>query len=170
VKKYSVLMFLYLVSTASDASDMNIQKKYPNTLLTSDYGILNVSDFQVYNSSTEVGLNSWQCFPTSEISVRFEKLGYDPDSKLNFATLKITVYRGNIVHEYELKRGFPVNDCRDMQNLWASLMKNQKHVCIGGSYVDQHERAFKGKKQQIYGWVFDRMKTKKGCGAYFKTC
>ncbi len=109
MKRWSVFIFLCLVGVCCrlNALNMVIQKKYPRTLLTDDYGILNQFDLQIYNSSVQVGVNAWQCFKTSAVSVKYSDLDYDSDLKLRFAMLKIIIHlNGNIIHEYELARGF----------------------------------------------------------------
>jgi hypothetical protein len=173
MKRWSIYVVLCLVCIICrvNAFDTVILKKYPHTLLTNDYGILKESDLKVYNSSTQVGVNTWQCFPTAAVSVNYEDSDYDSDLKLRFAALKITVrLKGNIVHEYELTRGLPVDDCKDKQDLWRRLMRDEKYVCVGGGFVDYEEHVKRGTKQQIYGWIFDRIKTKKGCDAYHANC
>ncbi len=46
-------------------------------------------------------------------------------------------------------------------------MKGQQFVCIGGYFVRTNEKIQNGKKISEQLWVFENLKTKKGCDFYF---
>lgn len=47
-------------------------------------------------------------------------------------------------------------------------MKNEKYVCLEGGFLNHRDRVINGKKQEIYSWEFEKIKTKKGCDSYFE--
>ncbi len=70
------------------AINSTIKKKYPYTLLTEDYGILNENDLAVYargkplrpfNLENSGAYNYWQCFPREKVTVFLEDMGYSSD-------------------------------------------------------------------------------------------
>lgn len=67
------------------AIDNSIRQKYPNILLTDDYGILNENDLAShtwdvkpapFSIKKEHACNYWQCFPRDHISITLEDKGY----------------------------------------------------------------------------------------------
>ena len=50
---------------------------------------------------------------------------------------------------------------------WQKLMKNEKYVCLAGS-MGRTEKKTKHNKLHIkYLWIFEKIKTLKGCDSYF---
>jgi len=46
-------------------------------------------------------------------------------------------------------------------------MKDPQFVCIGGYFVRANEKISNGKKISEQLWVFENLKTKRGCDSYF---
>ena len=46
-------------------------------------------------------------------------------------------------------------------------MKNEKYVCIGGAFAGTYKKIAHGKETIEHGWIFENLKTKKGCDSYF---
>ena len=54
----------------------------------------------------------------------------------------------------------------DRFNQYLKVMQDEKYICFAGAYMEKEVRVIQGKKQQVHYWVFEKMKTKKGCEAY----
>jgi hypothetical protein len=151
-------------------------KKYPYQLLTNDYGILNEVNLKRYTEGMVPepfngkfnGLDYWQCFPTKKVSVWYEKGDYDSDEKIArgdpYIIIKVSPME---VHHYEPRRSFSLDYAQEKVKRWKQLMKNQQYVCIGGIFAGTHEMIENGKKITRHGWVYENLKTKKGCDSYF---
>lgn len=53
---------------------------------------------------------------------------------------------------------------------WHTLMKKEKYVCLAGSFGEVTPKTVNGKTLLVYGWIYDKLKTKKGCSAYWDDC
>ena len=150
-------------------------KKYPYELLTSDYGILNKDNLKRYVNGIipeafnwEItGFDYWQCFPVQNVTVWYDKGTYDPYDKVIRSDPHIRIKIATVIHEYEPRRNFSINYAKEKVKAWKNLMKNQKYVCIGGAFAGTHEKIINGKKITEHGWIYENLKTKKGCDSYF---
>ncbi|MBA2654434.1 MAG: hypothetical protein H0U71_05155 [Gammaproteobacteria bacterium] len=90
MKIIKCLLLFTIVSMSYKVCAINstIKKKYPYTLLTEDYGILNENDLAVYargkplrpfNLENSGAYNYWQCFPREKVTVFLEDMGYSSD-------------------------------------------------------------------------------------------
>ena len=163
--------------------DARVQKKYPNVLITDDYGILNENDLATYtltmtgrvsfaeSVSGSCGYQYWQCFPTENISINLSTAMNDPDGDATngemMGRIKIIVNQKNVIHEYTLRRNRFVSNELSYLTDWHHLMLKEKYVCLGGIFADLEKKIVDGKKKKIYGWLFDKIKTKNGCLSYF---
>lgn len=180
--KKNIILLIFSCSLYSNAYAINhaCKEKYPYTVLTNDYGILKEKDLD----SLRDGVRPppflpkkgccyiyWQCFPRDKISIDLKDMGYsskDIGGDENYSNLKITVSKGSgTFHEYTMRRVWPTSTYEENFNLWIKLMKDEKYVCLSGTFIDSEERILQGQKQKIYSWIFDKMKTKKGCDSYF---
>ncbi|HSW75977.1 MAG TPA: hypothetical protein VLG50_02970 [Candidatus Saccharimonadales bacterium] len=170
MKNNSLLLFIIFLLPSSQLFSINQEslKKYPYQLLTNDYGILNESNLKRYTEDMNVepftgkfnDIDYWQCFPTKNVTVWYEKGDYDPDEKITHGSPYIQAKTNSTtIYEYVLRRAFSLEYAQNKVKKWQQLMKNQQFVCIGGSFVKTNE------KNQL--WVFENLKTKKGCDSYF---
>lgn len=178
-----MIIALYAISCNAFGVSLEAKQKYPFPLLTEDYGILNEHDLALYSYIRNInpepftgkhsGLNYWQCFPRENISITLEDMGYsseDFDWKDTVADLEIRgMVKPGVFHEYGMRRAWPVEDFQKQFNSWRRLMKGEKYVCLAGHFVDYSEPSDYGVKRKVYGWILDRLKTKKGCVAYLNS-
>ena len=73
-----------------------------------------------------------------------------------------------IRHEYSFRRGIAAEVCNDKLLKWKELMSGERYACLGGAFVEKEEKSLQGKKIQVWGWIYDKLKTKKGCESYFE--
>lgn len=138
------------------------------TILTDDYGVFSSSGApkRVYNVKLRHSPDfRWQCFSRHKITVRLTELGNSEDlenKKENYSLIEISAADSvGITHEYVMRRAREISEYQQLFNIWLSLMKGEKHVCIAGSFVEKED-------EKRYLWVFEKIKSKKGCYSYFQ--
>ncbi len=168
------------------------KQKYPYSLLTDDYGILSENDLGEFawglkpkkftsEEGTTGPYNYWQCFPRKHVMVTLSDTGHSSDElgwKKNVAYLQIDVLPDQdlkskedyIKHNYEMRANWTITGYQKRFNKWLKLMKDEKYVCLGGHFVDLEKKVLDGKTWITYGWIFEKLKTKKGCDSYFDSC
>lgn len=167
---------------------VNLQEFYDILQGKQDYekinGVLTDNDVAAYAwgleprpfnpNETSGGYTYWQCFPRVSISITLEDTGDSSEDigwKDNYGDLKIHVQvNPQLVHEYEIRSMWPVSDFEDRFNTWRKIMKKEKYVCLAGGFVHRERQFVNGKTKEIYGWIFEKIKTKKGCDSYFDSC
>ncbi len=173
---FLMLAFFLLPLSMVFAINQESSKKYPYQLLTNDYGILNESNLKRYAEEVNIepftgkfnGLDYWQCYPTKHVTVWYEKGSYDLDEKITHGSPYIRIKTNSTTtYDYVLRRAFSLDYAQNKVKKWKQLMKNQQFVCIGGSFVKTNEKIQNGKREFKHLWVFENLKTKKGCDSYF---
>ncbi len=177
MKKYFFIMIIFLLNPIqSFAISQNSLKKYPYQLLTNDYGILNEANLKKYTDGIVpqsfdrdiTGFDYWQCFPTKNVTVWYDKGVYDPYDKVVRSDPHISVKMMPMTTlEYEPRRNFSVDYAKEKVSTWKRLIKNEKYVCIGGAFAGAHKKIKNGTEITEQGWIFENLKTKKGCDSYF---
>src|SRR3990167_4068438 len=178
MKKYLFLAITIFLLTPIQlfAINPNSLKKYPYQLITTDYGILNEANLKRYVDDIIpksfnwdiTGFDYWQCFPTKSVFVWYEKGEYDSDEKITRGHPHITIkIDPKVIHDYVVRRGFSLDYAKEKVTAWKRLMKNQKYVCIGGAFAGTYKKIENGKEITEHGWIFENLKTKKGCDSYF---
>lgn len=186
------ILFLCLITPVDSHSASNGAKQnYPHTLLTDDYGILSDNDLASFTwrgtakpfsaDAAKGEYNIWQCFPREYVMVKLSDTGESSDElgwKNNVAYLEIHVltdkYMQNINeinHKYEMRTNLSIIEYQKRFNKWLGLMNGEKYVCLAGHFVDiKKKKVMNGRTQTTYRWVFEKLKTKKGCDSYFDSC
>lgn len=171
--RFFFLIFLLIVSSDLLA-ESSLQKKYPDGLLTDDFGILKESDL-VYDikkgnprkyeiEKNQSGYYRWQCFPIKNV-------------KLNYSTWKENDPQGTAneitnLYDYHLSvRGVPYNHiyyARRAVNYysfwkfykeWKQTIRGEKYVCFNGEPDEPTGR-------EKY-WFWNKIQTKKRCMSLF---
>lgn len=155
-----------------------IKSRYPFVLVGDDYDILNAQDMSDeyglttnqldYNNSTDSGMH-WKCYKTSNFSLESwnSKFNKKLDEYPVGGLIINAVDNDGVVNSYGMRRALTIDRRNKFINSFRRLIKNQTHVCIHGHFVSNEIELFNGKQQQVYGWVFNKLKTKKGCNGYF---
>lgn len=179
-----VAFVCFLVCVNANAISLDAKNKYPYILLgNTDYGILNENDLgafswgqerEPFNPKNSLGYY-WQCFPRESIEIMLRDSGSSADGigqkADNLADLKIKAWISpNLVHEYEMRARWSVSDFEKRFNKWRNIMKAEKYVCLAGEYVNYEHKIENGIERDVYGWVFEKIKTKKGCDSYLFSC
>ncbi len=173
---------ILLLGVSMDLFSLNlgVQEKYSKILLIQDYGILSQDDLAAYTRdvkpvifSGEIGknYNYWQCFPRANVTITLRDKGYsaeDIGNIENYGNLLINVWsHDGISNEYSMRRPWAIDEQEIIFKKWQKLMKNEKYVCLSGN-MGRSEKKIKHNKLHIkYSWIFEKIKTLKGCDSYF---
>ena len=147
-------------------------------LLTPHYGVLNSKDLELYakNMNTEPfdpkhssgGVNYWQCFKSKNISIAYQSWIDDKTRGTMSCDMDVVVTIDNKkIHRYSLRSAMPLEYCERKKAIWKKIMKDQEYTCFGGNYLSEEKQLINGNMTSVSGWIFDRIKTKKRCNAYF---
>jgi hypothetical protein len=181
---FIIVCMLFCLEEASAVS-INAQKKYPNVLLSNDYGILSENDLGDFSwgfpenkqspfNPKEVGGNYWHCFPRESIQITLKDTGFSTDEmgwKDTMADLEIKVWISpTLVHVYGIRKRFSVVDFEKRFDKWQRIMRGAKYVCLAGEFVNYEHKNENGMERDVYGWIFEKIKTKMGCDSYFYSC
>ena len=171
------LLFINLYFPTAVALSAVLKQKYPFSVLTEDYGILNEIDLNSDFDGIEFPKNSpkngdfylyWQCFKRDDVSIILRDIGYSSfNLDENDAELTITAYSHGEVHLYGMRRNWPVSDNEKQFNHFQKLVNKQNYICLEGAYFYYKDKIIDGKKERIHYWTFEKLKTKRGCASYF---
>ncbi len=161
----------------ANAISLDLKKKYPYTVLTDDHDILTAVDLNSHLDGvfppTEFPSGKhfflyWQCFPRKDIRISLRDIGYSSNHlDENDSELTIEAYTESAIHQYGMRRDWPVSGNEENFNRYQKIMRGQKYICVDGTYFFYKDTVTDGKKTRIYYWTFEKMKTTKGCESYF---
>ncbi|MCB0414593.1 MAG: hypothetical protein KDD50_09675 [Bdellovibrionales bacterium] len=163
-----------LIALPSCAIIDKSNKNPHNALLTSGYGVLSNKDIESASDgmvkpvppyTPNSSYRYWQCFPTKTVSLKCRSW---KDDKTIMGEGDIKIYSNDEQHEYGFRRAWEIQHCKKHLKTWIEITKNAKIVCLLGVPAGQEDKAIHSKKVTIKGWVWDRLKTKKGCDSYFE--
>jgi len=167
-----------LFPIAVNAINLDLKKRYPFTVLTDDHGILTDTDLNSHLDGvfppTEFPSGKhfflyWQCFPTKDVRINLRDIGYSSHHlDENDSELTIEAYTGSAKYQYGMRRDWPVSGNKKNFQRYQKIMRGQKYICLEGTYFFYKDVATDGKKERIYFWTFEKMKTKRGCESYFQ--
>ncbi|MDP1614812.1 MAG: hypothetical protein Q8L68_03355 [Methylococcales bacterium] len=179
--KRMIPTLLCCVSMDLFSLNLDAQEIYPKVLLKKDYGILSKDELGAYARYVKPALHAgkidrnypyWQCFPREHVTITLIDKGYsseDIGNIDNYGAILITAWSsGGISNEYSMRRPWAVDEEEEIFHRWQKLMKNEKYVCLAGSIGRAEEKITNNKRSITYFWIFERIKTKKGCDAYFQ--
>jgi hypothetical protein len=170
----SFLLMLCLISTfALGAFDNHLavlKSKFPYGLLGDDYGVLTIDDLAINACDAEPmpfvpdsrhhSYQYWQCFESKNVSFNCSsnRIPDKYEGVMGLVVVRASIH--HIQHEYLERRLWPIQDCKDFVKDAAALLKGARHACISGSFIEsQMDRS----GHQSTSWIFERIKTKKGC-------
>ncbi len=160
--------FLVLASTSS------IRAQISNDLRSRHFGVLSEEEIQYEEKITSdrpyrtaPGILYWTCFETKNVQFKFNSLGYDSDEKRLMADAEIEVVTNNSNHKYLFRRGIHSSLVKNFIHEWNRLIHHQSYACISGYAVDEEMKKSEGETISVYYWSWDKLKTKRGCVAYF---
>ncbi len=164
-KIYYLLIGLQLFFWNNPARAENLQHKYPDLVLSDDYGILDESDIIYDIHKLGRGAAIWQCFSINEVRYSYSTfVDVDPtgDTKEvnTFCDFTFSTKKREIQSFYYDRSARDIYSCRKRNKKWKKITTGQSHVCLSGSF-----RRVDGKRET---WFWNKTKTKKGCDSLFE--
>ncbi len=170
----SFRLLAYFVSSyslsATDSHLSDLKLKYPHGLLGNDFGILSVSDLSInvcgvrpmpFNPNSQYyPFEYWQCFESKVISFRCKSNRVPDLHEGLMALIVVNVSIKDHNNDFIAPRFWPIEDCKKFIRHAANLIKNTKHSCISGSFI---ENEVNRSGNHTRSWLFGRIKSKKGC-------
>lgn len=168
------LIILCVISSialgATDNHLAELKSKFPYGLLGDDYGVLTMDDLAINACDAEPipfaydsrhhSYQYWQCFESKNISFSCDSNGIPDEHEGVMALVIVKALINHTQHEYLERRFWPIKDCKDFLKDAAALLNGARYACISGSFI---ENKIDHSSHQTTGWVFERLKTKKGC-------
>jgi len=160
------------VAQASLYKSETLTEKYPHRILTPDYEILNQDDmaYEVwlretppYNpSGNDYAARYWQCVPVNDVSIQ-DNIWEDSGQLMCELEFQF-VRKPNGWQAYGGRRALPYEACEHFIHEWQRITHKQKYVCFNGEGGTFDKNVELGRE---CGWVWTKIKTKKGCFSYF---
>jgi len=169
---------LFAVNQAFGLDAVTISK-YPHILVTDDYGILNEHDLVddrygptlgplLYDQHNKLYGCYWKCFKTATFKSKCRYIEFNEAWRQHTGDLSLSIVDDDgIVNEYGMRHALRIKECKQGVRQWKKLIKNEDYICLHGDFTSSNVKNIDGKEQKVYGWVFNKLKTKKGCDGYF---
>ena len=168
-----LLLILCLISVVAFGAVEHLtelKSKFPYGLLSDDYGILTVSDLAInaciaeprpFNADNRYyPYEYWQCFESKTISFNCDSnsVPVKHEGVMGLIVMKASI--NHIKHEYIERRLWPMKDCKRFLKDTKALLKGIQYACVSGSFTGKE---INRSGHQSLSWIFERIKTKKGC-------
>jgi hypothetical protein len=178
---FRLVCFLLTLSQASVANEKSLTERYPNRLITPDYGIVTADDLAYdvtqrdavpYDPNKDRLTRYWQCLPIKGIEPKYrtwidpEAVDY-PRRVMKMCDLEIHVRQPDGLQIYGDRRAHPNEYCEDFDRHWKKLTRGEEMVCFNGDWGNYEQDEVRGKYR---GWTWNKVKTHKGCYSYFGDC
>lgn len=169
--KIQTFLFLIVLSSTvfanGTATPIEILRK-------ENHGILSEKDLKAAEVSMVdipyrggLGISYWACFRTEDIRFDCTDDQHFEPGWGRVATETITARHGNEEHDYYFRRGMTLYFCESLLKEWNRIKTNEAYACFSGYPSGEEIISTNIAKKVNYGWTLDKMKTTKGCVAYF---
>lgn len=175
-----IILVSHSEATSSEKVSQTLQKKYPQRILTEDYGILTEKDIlkdwrefenEPFGARFREGM--WQCFPTTDVRFHFDTwkdsdpMGSEKEI-ITMCDFEFQVRNQKIWSDYWGRRGLPLESCQSMQAAWVELTHQEEFVCFSGLPTGKRGVEILNRKRIITHWTWNKFQTPKGCFSYFE--
>lgn len=146
-----------------------LKLKFPNGLLSDDYGILSLNDLALnacrlkpppFVPGATDSYEYWICFENKNILPTCDDEGVD-ETEGHIGRVNVEVRNQEITYQFFEPRPWPIRDCRNFVKDLKKIMKGTSHACISASSIAKEEENERGQMERI-GFLH-RFKTLKGC-------
>lgn len=169
MRKTTYLAFISLLYFSHQISLAVTQEDYAKCdIPKSNYGILTKK-----NTTNCAHAIKWQCFPVEDVEVTLKYIGmnkileppgYTGDVTITAYVNELESGDYQIRHEYSMRRIWSFDAAEDMFHKLQKILAKQEYVCIAGGLVSDERDTYK--KQDVHAWIFEKMRTKKGCHSW----
>lgn len=167
---YLVFMLLLYFSYQTSLDDITQEDYTKCDIPKLNYGILTKK-----NTTNCEHAIKWQCFPVKDVTVTLEYIGMDDILEPTGHTGDVTIIAYTdelenggykVRHEYGMRRRWSYYAAEDTFHELQKILAKQEHVCIAGGLISDERDTYK--KQDVHEWIFEKMRTKKGCHSWFE--
>lgn len=147
-----------------------LKSKFPYGLIGDDHGLLILNDLAINAcdvvpkplnpNSHYYPYECWQCFESKTVSFDCDSDGIADKYEGEMGLFVVKASTNGVQHEYIEHRVWPIKECKHFLRDAAALLKDTEYACISGSFIE-NEKDSSG--HQSTSWLFERIKTKKGC-------
>lgn len=175
-----ILLNIVLLIPLMASSNADI-KKYPNRLITPDFGIVSTADLarddevrdsSPYDPNHVMLARYWQCLPLKHVKLEYRKWLDRDDAGhakplIQLCDFEIRVTTPNDPQIYSDRRARPVEYCRDLARRWRKITAGEQAVCLNGDDGSFSKNEPGGKYKS---WIWNIVKTRKGCFSFAGEC
>jgi hypothetical protein len=158
-----------------------LSEKYPNRLITSDYGIITADDLAhdaeirnatSYDPTKTLFARYWQCLPIKYVVPKYRTWqgedGMGPSDVIaSMCDLEIDVRAPNDFQIYSDRRARPIEYCQHFISEWQRVTSNQEIVCLNG---DDGSYSSDKVGEKYKSWTWNKIKTRTGCFSFLGEC
>lgn len=173
IKMFLIFVWLFQISNlvygAESAHLAKLKSRFPNGLLSDDYGELNIEDLALnacrlkpppFIPGATHFYQYWICFENKKILPTCDDEGID-ETEGHIGRVNVEASNQEMVYQFFEHRPWPIRDCRSFVKDLKKIMKGTSHACISASSITREEKNDKGQMERI-GFLH-RFKTRKGC-------
>lgn len=135
-------------------------------LLTDDYGILSLADFdedgqlEPARGFPEEGfVHYWLCLEPEHYFLNCEATGRMEPEGIDLGASTFWIHSRGHLYDLGTRRNRDIGACEDMTSDIKKLMTDEPVVCLYASYLDSTD--------EKSDWIIDRVKTRKGQWSWF---
>lgn len=164
-----LLQMSNLVYGAESAHLTKLKSKFPNGLLSDDYGVLTLNDLALnacrlkpppFIPGATHSYQYWICFESKSVLPTCHDEGVD-ETEGHIGRVYIEVFHQEMFYRFFEQRPWPIRDCSSFVKDLKKIMKGTSHACISASSITKEEKNNRGQMERI-GFLH-RFKTRKGC-------
>jgi hypothetical protein len=173
IEMFLIFVWLLQISNlaygAESAHLTKLKSKFPNGLLTDDYGVLTLNDLALnacrlkpppFVPGATHSYQYWICFERKSVLPTCHDEGVD-ETEGHIGRVYVEASNQEIIYQFFEPRPWPIRDCRNFVKDLKKIMKGTSHACISASSITKEEKNDKGQMERI-GFLH-RFKTRKGC-------
>lgn len=168
----AVLIFFSLLLLISCVGKKSLHEKFPEELLTEDFGILTQKD--LFNKTYVYPIGKldtqsspaprWFCFENKENIFKAKCIPTGKNEEIGEigSELEMKLKSDEKVIEYYFDRNISHEVCEEHRLAWKKIMEGEKYFCVSARLMEVDTK----NTNKIQG-AFDKLKTKKGCDSLF---
>lgn len=163
---FNISIFSY---GAANAHLTELKSKFPNGLLSDDYGVLTLEDLALNACRLKPPLfipgathvyEYWICFKSKDVLPTCDDEG-SIDLEGHVGRVNVEVNTPEIVYQFFERRPWPIKDCKSFVKDLNRIIKGTSHACVSASSITKEEKNERGLNERV--GILHRFKTRKGC-------
>jgi len=165
MKLFFLLISIFFLHSCKKESSLH--SKYPEAVVSDDYGILTESDVsqvkEIGEFNTEPSsLPRWICFESKNFKAKCINADYNDSLKFITGDLDLNVNENGKELHLDFNAVIANSACEEHLSSWKKLLSDEKYFCLSATLL----AIDKSDPRKISG-LFHQLKTKKGCDSWF---